>query len=62
MEKSVENYSVAEQSTQSTPDSFGEGEMNIISIYLLIPLYISVVGIKSLLRLQHYRHIVCGVL
>lgn len=46
-EKSVGNYSVAEESTQSTSGSFGEEEINILSIYLLMPLYISVVGIKS---------------
>lgn len=31
-EKSVENYSVGEESTQSTPGSFGEGEINILSV------------------------------
>lgn len=50
----MENYSVAEQSIQSTTGSFGEGEINILPMYLLMPLYISIVGVKSLLLLQHY--------
>lgn len=58
----MENYSIAEKSIQSTPGSFGEGEINVLSIYLMIFLYISVVSVKSLLFLQHYRQIVCGVL
>lgn len=61
-EKSAENYSVAEESTQSTPGSYGDGEINILSIYLLMPLYISVVGIKSLLCSQHYRQVVGAML